>query len=290
LIALATSADHPGLEPDSQLLLPALARRGIDARPVVWTEPGVEWSAFDAVVVRSTWDYFKRTEEWFAWLDRVEATGVPFLNPIDVVRWNSHKGYLSELASRGVPVVETLDAPRGVELDLARAIRERGWSDAIFKPAVAGAALGLVRVRGADEARDAQAALDRQLAEGDVLVQPFLPSIVEYGELSLLYFGGELSHTVIKRAKPGDIRVQPSHGGLPELVDPPAQAVATAEAVLDAVDAELLYARVDLVRGDDGTLRLIELEAIEPLLFIAQDRSAAARFADALAARLARAA
>jgi glutathione synthase/RimK-type ligase-like ATP-grasp enzyme len=141
-------------------------------------------------------------------------------------------------------------------------------------------------VRSGDEARAAQPLLDEQLASGDVLIQPFLPSIVDYGELSLLYFGGELSHAVLKRAKPGDIRVQPSHGGLPELVEPPSDAIEVAESVLAAVDADLLYARVDLVRGLDGTLRLIELEAIEPRLFIEQDPPASARFADALVARL----
>jgi glutathione synthase/RimK-type ligase-like ATP-grasp enzyme len=287
LIALATSAGFPQLEPDSRMLLPSLARRNINFRPVVWTDRSVDWSAFDAVIVRSTWDYFNRLDEWYEWLDRVESTGVPFLNPVDVVRWNSHKSYLAELAARGVPVVDTLDAPRGAEVDLAEALDARGWTDAIFKPAVAGAALGLVRVRGGDEARAAQAEFEQQLAEGDVLVQPFLPSIVDYGELSLVYFGGEYSHAVLKRAKAGEIRVQPEHGGLPELVEPPAAAIEAAESVLAAVGTELLYARVDLVRGLDGTLRLIELEAIEPRLFIEQDPCAAARFGDALVARLA---
>ncbi|MEA2478477.1 MAG: hypothetical protein QOJ07_399, partial [Thermoleophilaceae bacterium] len=135
-------------------------------------------------------------------------------------------------------------------------------------------------------ARAAQGELDAQLAAGDVLIQPFLPAIVDEGELSLLYIGGALSHAVLKRAKPGDIRVQPQHGGLPELVDPPPEAVAVADRVLAAVDADLLYARVDLVRARDGTLRLIELEVIEPLLFLELHEPAAAKLAAAIADRL----
>ena len=284
-IALATSEELPDLDEDSALVLPELAKRGIDARPAVWTDPGVDWAAFDAVVVRSVWDYFLRADEWYAWLDRI-APAAPLWNPAEVVRWNSHKRYLDELRGCGVPVVDSLVAPQGSPTDLAVALRGLGWDDVIFKPAVAGGALGLRRVRGEDEARAAQAELDALVAEGDVLVQPFLASIVDDGELSLVYFGGALSHTLRKQAKPGDIRVQPMHGGSYHLVDPPREALDVAEAVLAAVGTDLLYARVDLVRADDGSLRLIELEAIEPLLFLELDPAAPGRYADSIAERV----
>jgi hypothetical protein len=286
-VALATSEELPELDPDSALALPALAERGIDARPVAWSDARVDWSEFDAVVLRSVWDYFHHAEAFDSWVESV-AGQAPLWNPAGVVRWNAHKGYLAEFGERGVPVIESLALPHRAEVDLAHVLDEHGWEDAIFKPAVAGGALGLERVRGSDEARAAQPAIDGLLAGGEVLVQPFLRSIVDEGELSLVYFDGRLSHTVLKQAKPGDIRVQPQHGGVPQLVEPSAEAVGIAELVLDAVDAELLYARVDLVRADDGSLRLIELEVIEPLLFLELDPAAASRYADAIAARVGR--
>jgi glutathione synthase/RimK-type ligase-like ATP-grasp enzyme len=284
LVALATSEELAGLDPDSRLMLPALAERGIDARPVVWSDPRVDWAAFDAIVVRSTWDYFHRPAEWSDWLGAVEAAGTPMLNAARLVRWNSHKSYLEQLAGAGVPVVDTFMTRSLAPVDLAALLADMGWDDAIVKPAIDGGASRLFRVC---DVPDPQARFDDLHARGEVMVQPFLPSIVDEGELSLVHLGGELSHTVRKTARPGDIRVQPSWGGAAELVEPPAEALEIARKVFDALDADpLLYARVDLVRAADGTLRLIELEAIEPLLFLELDDGAPGRFADALAARL----
>lgn len=284
-VALATSAALPDLEPDSRVLMPAIAAHGIDIEPAIWTDHGIDWASYDMVVIRNTWDYFDRPDEFDAWVTRVDGL-TSLWNPARVVRWNAHKRYLSELGSRGIPVVETLELDRGSSADLPALMREHGWDDAIFKPAVSGGALGLVRVRGEEEARTAQAELDTQLAEADVLLQPFLPAIVEEGELSLLYMGGELSHTVLKRPAHGDIRVQDEWGGVAAAVPAPDEALELAGRVLDAVPEELLYARVDLVRGLDGTLRLIELEAIEPSLFFGMHPPAAARLAGAIASRL----
>ena len=283
MIALATSEELPGLDPDSQLLLPVLDERGIDARPVVWSDGDVDWSAYETIVVRSTWDYFHRAQEWADWLGRVEAAGVPMLNPLKVVRWNSHKSYLEQLAQAGVPVVDTVMTRGTGPVDLDDLIAGAGWDDAIVKPAIDGGAQRLFRVR---DVADPQARFDELVELGDVLVQPFLPSIETEGELSLFYFGGELSHTVVKRPKPGDIRVQPEHGGSYELIGPTSEMLHVADRVFDAIEAELLYARVDLVRAPDDTLRLIELEAVEPRLFLELDDAAAGRFVDALAARL----
>ncbi len=282
-VAFVTSEEFPRLEPDSQRLLPALAERDIDAQPAVWTDASVDWSSFDAIVVRSPWDYFVRAAEWADWLERVDATGLPMFNPNKVVRWNSHKSYLQQLAGAGVPVVDTVMTQGRAPVDLADLLAGAGWDDAIVKPAIDGGAHRLFRVR---DAEDPQARFEELVDAGDVLVQPFLSSVVEQGELSLIYFGGELSHTVRKMAKPGDIRVQPVWGGSYELEGPTSESVFVANQVLDAVDADLLYARIDLVRGLEGRLQLIELEAIEPLLFLELDDGAPARFADALAARL----
>ena len=232
----------------------------------VWSDPGVDWEAFDAVVVRSTWDYFDHPDAFRAWVERVGPT-VPFFNPPDVVLWNAHKAYLRDLGERGVPVVDTVWVAAGERAEVP-------FAEAVVKPAVSGGSQGLRRMRGG-EAVDAQE---------DTLVQPLLASIADEGELSLLYAGGELSHTVRKVPARGDIRSQPEFGSDVRLEPAPGEAVETAGLVLDAIGRELPYARVDLVRAADGTLRLIELEVIEPQLYLRWDPASPARFAGALAA------
>jgi glutathione synthase/RimK-type ligase-like ATP-grasp enzyme len=280
-VALATGAEWPDLDEDSAPLVPALRERGIDVALPVWRDPEVEWERFDAVVVRSVWDYFDHQEEFVAWAERVGAV-TRLLNTPEVLTWNSHKSYLRDLESKGVPVVDTVWAARGEHVDLAETLRTHGWHDAVFKPAVGGGAEGLVRVDGSAEASAAQPTLDLELTRGDVLIQPLLPSIEHEGELSLFFAGGEHTHTIRKRPKAGDIRVQPEWGGIPDVVEAPQEAVAVAARAVAGAPAELLYARVDLVRALDGTLRLIELEVIEPRLFLTLAPHATRRFADAI--------
>ena len=250
-VALATSDELPELDPDSQLLLPALAAAGVDARPAVWSDPAVDWASFDAVVIRSTWDYFDREAAFVAWVERAGAEASRFFNPPEAVLWNAHKTYLRDLGERGVPVVDTRWVAAG---EIASVEYEAG----IVKPAVSGGAQGLRRVgRG-----------DRLVAEEDLLVQPFLASIVDEGELSLFYAAGAFTHMVRKVPASGDIRVQPEFGSVVTLEQPDGEASSVAQQVLDAIEHDLLYARVDLVRAADGTLRLIELEIIEPQLYL----------------------
>ena len=266
-IALATSADLPELDPDSQLLLPAFEMLGVDARPTVWSDPDVDWASFDAVVIRSTWDYFDREDEFLAWVRAVGATAERFINPPDLVEWNAHKTYLRELGDQGVPVVDTQWILRG---ETATVEHDHG----IVKPAVSGGALGLERVSAGQTIT----------AGADLLIQPFLHSIVDEGELSLFYAAGEFTHMVRKVPATGDIRVQPEYGSDVRPEEPTDEAHEVSRMVLDAIGRELPYARVDLVRAGDGTLRLIELEIIEPQLYLRWAPETAARFASAIAA------
>ncbi|HWT92370.1 MAG TPA: hypothetical protein VN238_05200 [Solirubrobacteraceae bacterium] len=265
-LALATSAELPRLDPDSNLLLPAFAAIGVEATPCVWTDERVDWAAYDALIVRSPWDYFDRPAEFAAWVDRASAQQPRFLNPPDVVRWNAHKSYLGELGERGVPVVDTVYVAEGETVTVP-------FDAAVAKPAVAGGSQGLRQLRGGDTLT----------AETELLVQPLLNSIRTEGELSLLYAGGELSHAVRKTPAAGDIRSQPEFGSQVVPEPAPDEARKVARTVLDAVGHELAYARVDLVRAADGTLRLIELEVIEPQLYLAWDETSPARFATAIA-------
>lgn len=282
-IGLATCAKVPDLTPDDRLLLDELLRRGVDARPVIWDDPSVPWSTLDGVMIRSCWDYTERPGEFLAWMDSLEAAGVPLWNPAGLVRWNHHKGYLLELERSGVPIVPTVFLDRGSRISLSSLLEERGWPEAVIKPAISASAYRTSRVSLAG-AVDAQEALDDLLADGDVLVQRFLPEIASLGEWSFLFFAGTFSHALLKRPGAGDFRVQTELGGSAVRQEPPAGLFEQAQAVARRIPEPWLHARVD---GVDlgGTFTLMELELIEPFLFLADDPLAPARLADALTAR-----
>ena len=277
-VALLTMSALPELDPDDGALVAALAARGTRGVPVVWDAPGAA-DAYALAIVRSTWDYTERADEFLTTLERVEAT---VLNPPHVLRWNAHKGYLLELQAKGVDVVPTALLARGAR----RSLREVATADdVVVKPAISAGARRTFRLSVADEG--AQAVLDGLLAEGDVLVQPTLPSIVDDGEWSLVFFERAFSHCVVKRPQAGDFRVQEQHGGVFAAATPPPAAMRAADQVLAAVGEDLLYARVDLARGRDGRYLLMELEVVEPSLYFAHGPGAAERFADAIVRRLA---
>ncbi|HWH44875.1 MAG TPA: hypothetical protein VNT32_09090 [Thermoleophilaceae bacterium] len=275
----------PDLDPAERPVVPALRDLGLDVSVEVWTDPSIDWGAFDLLFVRCVWDYFNRHDEWVGWTRRVEGL-VPVANPPDTLRWNSAKDYLRDLAETGVRTLPTTWLERGASADLPALLAERGIDDAILKPTVGGGSLGLHRVDPADPGA-AQAHLDSLLAAGDVMVEPFLPSIVERGELSVVCLDGRPSHAVRKTPRAGDIRVQPEHGGHVEAAEPEPDEWEQVERVLAAVsDRDLAYARVDLVRDGDSRPALIELEAIEPRLFMDHSAGAAERVARTIAARL----
>jgi glutathione synthase/RimK-type ligase-like ATP-grasp enzyme len=264
-LALVTCAAYPELYADERELVPAFARAGVQARAVVWSDPSVPWSRFDRVVLRSTWDYFERIDEFLAWLDRLEQLGVPLVNSPSLVRWNLDKRYLPWLAARGVAIAPTELIAAEQRCDLVRLMRERGWTRAVVKPAVSGGAYRTHRV-SLDDAAALQPEVDAILRGSALLVQPFLDEIVREGEWSFVFLDGELSHAVLKRPAPDDFRVQPQFGGTFARVTPPEPLLAEARAVLQALPEAPRYARIDGVRRD-GHLLLMEAELIEPYLY-----------------------
>lgn len=279
-VGLVTYAEVPEGSRDDQRLIPALAELGLRARFVVWDDPTVDWAEPMVCVVRSTWDYLHRRAAFVAWAEHV--AGVTDLwNPAPVIRWNTHKGYLRALAARGVPIVPTVWLAAGSRADLAGILADRGWAQAVIKPAVSADAFGTSIVTGAS-LPDAQAQLDALLRDRDMMVQPFLASVGSYGERSLLFIAGELTHAVRRSAPEG---YGPHFAGDCPPVVPAADEVALARTVLAAVDMPTLYARVDLLRDDAGAPCLLELELVEPSLFLAQAPHATARLAAAIAER-----
>lgn len=270
-VGLVTSEGWPLLSADDRRLPPELARGGLTAVPVVWSDPAVDWASFAALVLRSTWDYHLRFEAFTGWLRRLRSAGAPLWNPPDTALWNADKRYLADLEAAGVPVVPTAWVEGGAAVP--DALRRRGWPEAVVKPTRSATAWRTLRVRAGDDA---------PALGGPLMVQPFLPAIASDGEWSLVFVDGAYSHAVRKRPAAGDFRVQEDFGGSTVAAPAPSSLVAAAERALAAVPGPWLYARVDGVRDGAGLL-LMELELLEPSLFLGHAPKAAARLARAIA-------
>jgi len=246
----------------------ALRAGGFDVTARPWTATG-DLAPFDAVLPLVAWGYHERYAEWLALLDRIEAAGVRCINPPAILRWNSDKAYLSEMDAGGVPTVHTV-AVDALDEQVLREARERfDCERLVVKPPISASATGTFLLGPSDP-------VPVEAADRRMLVQPFMASIAD-GEYSIMLFDGAFSHAIVKKPKAGDFRVQPHLGGTEEPCEAPAGAVELARAALAAAPAEAVYARVDMVADDDGQLRIMELELIEPSLWLqhAPDKGAA---------------
>jgi glutathione synthase/RimK-type ligase-like ATP-grasp enzyme len=280
-IAIASCTKYDRDKVDDVLLGEALEARDCEAESVPWDAEGADWGAFDLCLVRSTWDYNRKYEEFLEWARRTEAETM-LRNPAATIAWSSDKTYLRELAAGGVRIVPTVWVERGAEVRLDEILDEQGWEEAVVKPVVDLGAENLRRVRrgtGAD-------ALATVLQNHGAMVQPFLLSLEAQGELSLIYIDGRLTHAVRKRAAPGDFRVQSIWGGTVAREEPGSAEVALAELALGQLGEVPLYARVDLVAGPAGEPCLIELELIEPNLYLVENPQAADALAEAALLRI----
>jgi glutathione synthase/RimK-type ligase-like ATP-grasp enzyme len=250
-----------------------LRAHGLTVSDLAWDAPFDPGSA-RVVLPLLSWGYHLRPAAWFARLDALEAAGARLANPVSVLRWNTTKTYLARLAAKGAPVVPTIALDRLTLEDMDRARDHFGVDVLVAKPQISGGSQDTVKLRHADGLAGCPT--------GPALIQPFLPAVGEEGELSLFYFDGVFSHAVTKVATGGDFRVQPQFGGQVSGVAPEPEALHAAEMVLKAAETPLTYARVDLIRGLDGTPQLMELEVIEPDLFLNHAHDAGAAFAAAV--------
>ena len=252
----------------------ALEAAGAKVEPIVWSEP-FDGSEYDLVLPLVAWGYHKHFDRWMAVLDRLEQQGVQVQNPVELLRWNSEKNYLAELYERGIPVVPTEVAEALDEQSLGRIRAHFDCTDVVVKPPVSASAYLTFRIPSGE-------AIPDPVRGRRMMVQPWLESITTTGEWSLLFFDGKLSHALAKVPVAGDFRVQPEHGGIIESSDPPPGAEEVALAALAAAPARALYARVDIVVGNCGTLQVMELELIEPALWLDRSPNAATLFANAV--------
>lgn len=282
-ILCATCEAIPNLTEDDQALISPLAARGIEARAAVWSDPRVAWHQADAVVIRSCWDYHLRLEDFVRWITSLEQAGVRVWNPPAMLRGNADKIYLRQLEQKGIPIVPTL-WPEG-EFQLQKELRKWGWKKAVVKPRVSATAYRtlLTTAEDADSADSAQVLVNDLLRGPGAMVQKFLEEVSTRGEWSLIFFAGQFSHAVIKTPKAGDFRVQHDFGGSEKIANAPDSLIQAATRVIAAVESTPLYARVDGVESG-GQFLLMELELIEPALFLRLSEHSAERFAEAIAA------
>ncbi|MBI1290683.1 hypothetical protein GC173_05510 [bacterium] len=262
--------------------LPAaiLEQRGWQVEYPSWRSDA-DWQRFAAVIIRSPWDYQHDPDRYMATLRYIASLGVPVHNSVDIVEWNLRKTYLKELDQRGVPLIPTIwrDALAGG--DLHRHSESLDSSEIVVKPILGANADGAFRLSAPFDSPQAAEAL-RTYAAAPFQIQPFLRSIVEFGEVSLFYFGSQYSHAVHKKPKAGDFRVQEEHGGILSPIVPVPGALAVADKVMAELPGATLYARVDLVILNDGNWAVMEVELNEPSLYFNIDPDSPRRFADAV--------
>ncbi|HEX6741940.1 MAG TPA: hypothetical protein VF079_09140 [Sphingomicrobium sp.] len=238
----------------------ALEAAGATIEPIDWTDPG-DLGRFDLVLPLVAWGYQADYDRWLGLLNRAQAGRWPMINPPALLRWNGDKEYLVELADAGVPTVPTLAVEACGDEDLEEARRRFGADWLVIKPPVSASAEGTHRLGPRDD-------LPADSRGQAMIIQPLIEEISRTGEFSLMLFGGEYSHCVVKRPKQGDFRVQPQFGGVTLPSPAPPGGIELAKQALAAAPARATYARVDIVPDDDGVLRIMELELIEPALFL----------------------
>ena len=268
-------------------LVPAFAAQGMELDLIRWRDAAEKADDYDAMLPLLVWDYFEGNEAAFTAEMAKAETKTKLFNNFKTLRWNANKSYLDELENHGAPVISTITVKRVTETGVSRAFEELKTETLVIKPQVGGGAWRQVLYKKGDPFPSKD-----DLPPEGAMIQAFLPSVVKEGEYSFLYFGGQFSHGLIKRPKSGDYRIQSLYGGTEETYEPSSQERASAREVLDALDFTPLYARVDLLRGRDGKLKLIELEMIEPYLYLAHaegegaDNKGAQKLATALAKKL----
>jgi glutathione synthase/RimK-type ligase-like ATP-grasp enzyme len=275
------------LAEEFEVMAAPLAEQGLQLESVPWApaeSEGTDWSRYAAVLVKSAWDYQDKADGFLSLLDTIAGQGAPVFNDPALVRWNIRKTYLDDFAARGVPVVPSLWAEQPTAADLRAAFEAFDTNEIVLKPQIGGGARGQTRHKRGEPVPDGV------LLNRPGMIQPFIPAIATEGEFSFLFADNEFSHVLLKRPKSGDYRIQEIFGGTNHRHDPAPADLAAASAVLEALPESLggppLYARVDLVRGADGKLLLMELEVIEPSLFTAEGPQIGPMLAKALKRRI----
>ncbi len=252
------------------------AERGMTVEDISWDDPKADWASYSAVLIGTTWDYWDRLDEFLETLRRIESVTRLF-NPVSLVTWNIRKTYLRELETKGAKLIPTVWLDVADEASARAAFDTLGADDLVFKRQIGAGAKGQHRLTRGEPIPE---------MPHPMMVQPFLPMIQTEGELSFIFIDGEFSHALVKRAQPGDYRIQSTYGGREEKITPSADDLAAARAIISALDEAPLYGRVDMLRGPDGGLLLMELEVLEPYLYPVEGSELGERMAAGVERRL----
>ena len=261
------------------LLISAFEKRGLNVVKKSWSDGSFDWSTTNKVLIRTTWDYFERFEEWKNWLLLVSQK-TELINPVELIRWNMDKHYLGDLARRGINVPETHYIEMGTSTSLKELQSITGWEETILKPCVSGASRHTYKLNANNI--EAHEAIFKKLIQHEVfMLQPFQHNISK-GEISLMVMGGQFTHAVLKVAKPGDFRVQDDFGGTVQSYEPNAAEMDFAEKAVAACKPTPYLARVDIIRDNNNELAIIEIEMIEPELWFRLNPKAAEILAESI--------
>ena len=277
-IALLTCSKYPDLLEADQILVPLLQQKGFETEIAIWDDPKINWRQFDYLIFRNTWDYYEKESNFRAWLDEIKSLKIQTLNPLTLIQWNLHKFYLKSLAEKGIPILKTYFIEKGKPFNFKDV--PLSWEELVLKPAFSAGSYLTVKFKREDWPT-IQKDYAGHFIEKDFLLQEFLPEIQTLGESSFIFFNGDYSHAINKKPVKNDFRVQIQYGGQYVSIKPDTAILDQARKVLETLPAPSMYARVDGIVSD-GTLKVMEVELIEPDLYFRVLPETAQDFVDAI--------
>lgn len=281
----STGAYDTNTTDENSILSTILSELGISHQIVAWSDPAVDWSRFSCLLIKSTWDYFDYYEEFKVWIGEMRKLGIPVLNSLDTLEWNSSKLYLLEIEAQGFPVISGHILEKGLKISSADIFANIPSDVLVVKPLVSGGAKNTLKIAKKDW-QNYKSQVQTLVDEEAYLVQTFVKEVQEVGEYSLIFFNGNFSHAVLKTPANQDFRVQHYFGGTIQQIEPSDKMLNTAQNLVNKFGADTLYARVDGVQCN-GEFFLMELEMIEPYLFLDISAEALSNYKKAVASRLA---
>ena len=265
---------------EQELLKSAFEAQGLKVDITYWDNPTYEWQETKSVLFRTIWDYFERFDEFWEWLEQVK-TKTRLINSYELIKWNIDKHYLKDISSWGIETVPTYFADKGCKMKLHEIAKRNQWKDLVIKPAISASAFKTYKIL-ANEIQANEKLFNSLVQERNMLVQPYFETITQLGEASLMVFDGKFTHAILKKAQPGDFRVQDDFGGTVHNYIPTKAEINFAEKVFETCKTKPVYGRVDIVWDNDKNFYLSELEIIEPELWIRNYPKCAERIAEAV--------
>ena len=265
---------------EQELLKSSLEAQGLKVNVTFWDNPSYKWQETKSLLFRTVWDYFERFDEFWEWLEQVK-TKTRLINSYELIKWNIDKHYLKDMSSWGIETVPTYFADKGCNMKLHEIAKRNQWKDLVIKPAISASAFKTYKIL-ANEIQANEKLFNSLVQERNMLVQPYFETITQLGEASLMVFDGKFTHAILKKAQPGDFRVQDDFGGTVHNYMPTKAEINFAEEVFKTCKTKPVYGRVDIVWDNDKNFYLSELEILEPELWIRNYPKCAERIAEAV--------